>query len=160
MSVLDEELHSAATAAAAGDREAVERVMTTLWPQVVRYCRTRVGNSTQVTRPADEVAHEALLAVARGLPALARSDHPVREVYRVVSRTVSDVHGGSAGSPDVPAEVAGLLHHLDATAREIVLLRVIDGLSVHDTAGLLGLPVGRVLVVRHEALRTLRAKVA
>ena len=53
-----------------------------------------------------------------------------------------------------------LLHHLDATAREIVLLRVIDGLSVHDTAGLLGLPVGRVLVVQHETLRTLRAKVA
>ena len=75
MSVLDEELHSAATAAAAGDREAVERVMTTLWPQVVRYCRTRVGNSTQVTRPADEVAHEALLAVARGLPALDPAQH-------------------------------------------------------------------------------------
>ena len=160
MSVLDEELHSAATAAAAGDREAVERVMTTLWPQVVRYCRTRVGNSTQVTRPADEVAHEALLAVARELPALARSDHPVREVYRVVSRTVADAHGSAVGSPDSPAEVAVLLRHLDATAREIVLLRVIDGLSVHDTAGLLGLPVGRVLVVQHETLRTLRAKVA
>ncbi|MDI9948578.1 sigma factor-like helix-turn-helix DNA-binding protein [Rhodococcus sp. IEGM 1305] len=160
MSVLDEELHSAATAAAAGDRKAVERVMTTLWPQVVRYCRTRVGNSTQVTRPADEVAHEALLAVARELPALARSDHPVREVYRVVSRTVADAHGSAVGSPDIPAEVAVLLRHLDATAREIVLLRVIDGLSVHDTAGLLGLPVGRVLVVQHETLRTLRAKVA
>jgi RNA polymerase sigma-70 factor (ECF subfamily) len=114
----------------------------------------------QVTRPADEVAHEALLAVARELPALARSDHPVREVYRVVSQTVSDAHGGTAGSSDIPTDVAGLLHHLDVTAREIVLLRVIDGLSVHDTAGVLGLPVGRVLVVQHEALRILRARVA
>ncbi|MGW4333317.1 sigma factor-like helix-turn-helix DNA-binding protein [Rhodococcus koreensis] len=159
MSVLDEELHSAATAAAAGDREAVQRMTATLWPQVVRYCRTRVGNSTHVTRPADEVAQQALLAVARQLPSLARSDHPVREVYRVVSRTVADAQGGS-GSPDVPAEVARLLHGLDPTAREIVLLRVIDGLSAHDTAGVLGLPVGRVLVVQHEALRALRAKVA
>ncbi|TQC43784.1 siderophore-interacting protein [Rhodococcus sp. WS4] len=160
MSVLDEELHSAAAAAAAGDREAVERVMTTLWPQVVRYCRTRVGNSLQATRPADEVAHEALLAVARKLPSLARSDHPVREVYRVVSRTVADAYPGGAGSSDVPPEVARLLHRLDPTAREIVLLRVIDGLSVHDTAGVLGLPVGRVLVVQHEALRTLRPTAA
>jgi RNA polymerase sigma-70 factor (ECF subfamily) len=56
--------------------------------------------------------------------------------------------------------VARLLHDLEPTAREVVLLRVIDGLSAHDTAGVLGLPVGRVLVVQHEALRTLRATAA
>ncbi|MBC2642557.1 MULTISPECIES: sigma factor-like helix-turn-helix DNA-binding protein [unclassified Rhodococcus (in: high G+C Gram-positive bacteria)] len=159
MSVLDEELHSAAAAAAAGDREAVRRVMTTLWPQIVRYCRTRVGISPQSVRPADEVAQEALLAVARELPSLARSDHPVREVYRIVSGTVAHGHPGS-GNSDVPPEVARLLHDLDPTAREIVLLRVIDGLSAHDTAGVLGLPVSRVLVVQHEALRSLRATAA
>ncbi|MFC9554520.1 sigma factor-like helix-turn-helix DNA-binding protein [Rhodococcus sp. NPDC056960] len=159
MSVLDEELHSAAAAAAAGDHEAVRRMMTTLWPQVVRYCRTRVGNSQQGGRAADEVAQEALLAVARELPSLARSDHPVREVYRIVSRTVAHGYPG-AGSSDVPPEVARLLHDLDPIAREVVLLRVIDGLSAHDTAGVLGLPVGRVLVVQHEALRTLRATAA
>ena len=131
----------------------------TLWPHVVRYCRTRVGNFPPGGRPADEVAQEALLAVAREFSSVARSDHPIREVYRVVSRTVADAHGGS-GSPDLPAEVARLLHGLDPTAREIVLLRVIDGLSAYDTAGVLGLPVGRVLVVQHEALRALRAKVA
>ncbi|MFZ2176653.1 MAG: sigma factor-like helix-turn-helix DNA-binding protein [Rhodococcus sp. (in: high G+C Gram-positive bacteria)] len=142
MSVVDEQLHSAALAAAAGDREAVKAAVEVLWPRVVRYCRAR---------SAESVAHDACLAVARELPRLARREHPMQEIYRVIRRVVAQAGYITAAATEGP------LQSLEPIAREIVTLRVIDGLSVPDTAGVLGLPVGRVLVVQHRALRRLHA---
>ncbi|MCQ4121069.1 sigma factor-like helix-turn-helix DNA-binding protein [Rhodococcus tibetensis] len=155
-----DDVRSAAIVAASGDRAGVERLTTLLWPYVVRYCRARLGNSCETSRPVDEVAQEALLVVARDIPLLASHEFPVREVYRRVAQTVARARVNAvADTVDSPPELSLLLQCLHPTAREIVLLRVIDGLSVHDTAGVLGVPVGRVLVVQHKALRHLRAAV-
>ncbi|MEU2003450.1 sigma factor-like helix-turn-helix DNA-binding protein [Rhodococcus sp. NPDC019627] len=152
-----DDVRSAATAATSGDRAGVERLTTLLWPYVVRYCRARLGNGREASRRVGEVAQEALLVVARDVSSLASHEFPVREVYRRMARTVNRARADAEfGIVDAPREVSQLLQRLHPVAREIMLLRVIDGLSVHDTAGVVGVPVGRVLVVQHEALRDLR----
>ncbi|MFD4366683.1 siderophore-interacting protein [Rhodococcus sp. NPDC058521] len=154
MSVLDDELRAAAADADSGDRAAVERALAVLWPPMVRYCRARIPDGPDAESDSEELARRACLAVVRQLPAVARAKHPHREVYRILRRVAATARV-EFGGPD-----AGLLQDLDPTAREVVLLRIIDGLSAYDTAGLLELPVGRVLVVQHEAMQTLRAQVA
>ncbi|SDH61939.1 RNA polymerase sigma-70 factor, ECF subfamily [Rhodococcus triatomae] len=131
---------SAVEAATDGRRQSVEEGIAILWPHVVRYCRARA---------ADRAAHQVCLDVVRELPRIAEHRHVVREVYRVLGRSLAEIE-------DVPqGRVAGPLGRLDPDSREVITLRVIDGLSVRDTAAVLGLPVGKVLCIQHEAMRTL-----
>ncbi len=54
-------------AAAAGDREAVGRLLAVVRSYVVRYCRARLGPSNRMLA-VDDVAQEVCLAVLTGLP--------------------------------------------------------------------------------------------
>lgn len=68
MTVMGEELGSAVAAAAQGDRAALARVLASIRPLVVRYCRARVGSAERGQLSADDVAQEVCLAVMTALP--------------------------------------------------------------------------------------------
>jgi RNA polymerase sigma-70 factor (ECF subfamily) len=61
---------------------------------------------------------------------------------------------------DVSEETGRLLEALSARYQEILLLRVVDGLSVLQTAQLVGATPGTVRVVQHRALARLRQAIA
>ncbi|NLE82418.1 MAG: siderophore-interacting protein [Rhodococcus sp.] len=151
MSVQGEELRTVVADAGSGGRGAVERALDVLWPRIVRYFRARVTDESGATRTAEILAREACLVVAPELSTLARAKHPLRRVYGTL-REFAVKSGIEPGGPD-----SGLLQGLEPLEREVVMLRMIDGLSTYDTAGILGVPVGRVLLVQHEVLKTLRA---
>ena len=56
--------------------------------------------------------------------------------------------------------VRGLLAQLPAQQRELLVLRVLSGLSAEETGQLLGMSAGAVRVAQHRALARLRVLVA
>lgn len=172
-------------AATRGDRVAVARVLAIVRPLVLRYCRARLGRTEGGFAAADEVAHEVCMAVLTGLSRNQAQGRPLWEfVYGVAVHQVADARrvGGhrrrapagelSEVPPVVPrperglswweagAAPGGLLEVLPAYQREIVVLRVVVGLSVRQTAQALGCDAGTVRVAQHRAMARLRAAIA
>jgi RNA polymerase sigma-70 factor (ECF subfamily) len=166
--------------AALGDRDALGRLVAIVRPAVYRYCRARLWD----TETAEDVTQEVLIAVFQALP---RQDPPVRELeafaIAVASRQVATAHRRRAARPehehdevpDVVDTAPGpdvvialnddvralniLLEQLTPIQREVVLLRVVNGLSAEDTGTVLGMTPGNVRVMQHRALTRLRALV-
>src|SRR5690349_18768380 len=61
-------LDASVSAAVEGDPRAIERVLASIRPLVVRYCRARVGRQERNFASADDVAQEVCLAVLTALP--------------------------------------------------------------------------------------------
>ena len=79
-------------AAAAGDREAVGRLLAVVRSHVVRYCRARLGPSNR-SLAVDDVAQEVCLAVLTGLPGYRFEGKPfLAFVYGVAAHKVIDAH--------------------------------------------------------------------
>lgn len=144
-------------------------------PGVVRYCRARLGNE------GDDVASEAWIDIARNLPSFEGDEDALRGwVFTIARRRVlddvrrrkrrpavatDDVERGVGASPS--AEESALTERLgDDAARRIVaslppeqadvlLLRIVAGLSVEEVAGLVGRKPGHVRVLQHRALKRL-----
>jgi RNA polymerase sigma-70 factor (ECF subfamily) len=169
------------TAAVGGDRNAVDRLLGYLRPLVVRYCRARVGYQERSYASADDVAQEACLAVItalhsyrdQGRPFLAFvygiTAHKVADAHRAVSRNRSEPVAEVPDGPDVEAgpeqramhmemssRMAELLQVLPAKQREILVLRVVVGLSAEETADAVDSTPGAVRVAQHRALVRLR----
>lgn len=168
-------------AAMAGDRGAVERVLAIIRPLVVRYCRARLGRMDRASVSADDVAQEVCLAVLTALPGYRVQGRPfLAFVYGIASHKVIDAHRAAGRNrsdsvADVPdsAEVADgpeqralrvelsermarLLDQLPDKQREIIVLRVVVGLSAEETAEVVGSTPGAVRVAQHRALARLR----
>ncbi|WP_394622087.1 sigma-70 family RNA polymerase sigma factor [Lentzea sp. JNUCC 0626] len=164
-------------AAVAGDRRAIERLLGTIRPLVVRYCRARVGSFAS----ADDVAQDVCLAVLtslssyrdQGRPFLAFvygiAAHKVADSFRSFSRNRAEAVPELPESMDTAAgpeqramqgelssQMATLLKVLPEKQREIVVLRVIVGLSAEETAEAVGSTPGAVRVAQHRALTQLR----
>jgi RNA polymerase sigma-70 factor, ECF subfamily len=169
-------------AAVAGDARAVGALLTRVRPLVVRYCRARVGRQERSFASADDVAQEVCLAVLTALPGYRDQGRPfLAFVYGIAAHKVADAHRAAARNrsepvaevPDEPDEEAGpeqramrgelsdrmavLLQVLPAKQREIVVLRVVVGLSAEETADAVGSTPGAVRVAQHRALSRLRA---
>jgi RNA polymerase sigma-70 factor, ECF subfamily len=167
-------------AAAAGDREAVRRLLTVVRSYVVRYCRARLGPSNR-SLAVDDVAQEVCLAVLTGLPGYRFEGKPfLAFVYGVAAHKVIDAHRAATRTrwdldveiPDsddttegpeqraLRAELSGelrrLLDELPDTQREILVLRAALGLSAEETAATVGSTPGAVRVAQHRALARLR----
>jgi RNA polymerase sigma-70 factor, ECF subfamily len=167
--------------AAAGDRAAVERLLSSIRPLVVRYCRARVGRGGRSFASADDVAQEVCLAVLTALPGYRDTGRPfLAFVYGIAAHKVADAHRAAARDrsepvPEVPEEpepdagpeqlamrgelahqMARLLRHVPDKQREILLLRVVVGLSAEETAEAVGSTPGAVRVAQHRALARLR----
>jgi len=166
-------------AAAAGDRDAVERLLAVVRPHAMRYCRARMGSSNR-SPSADDVAQEVCLAVLAGLPRYRFEGRPfLAFVHRVAAHKVIDAHRAATRMRwdlvvDVPecedttegpeqralrtelsGELRNLLDELPDTQREILVLRVALGLSAGETAAMVGSTPGAVRVAQHRALSRL-----
>ena len=185
MSNTGEELDSAVTAAAQGDRSALSQVLQTIRPLVVRYCRARVGAAERGQLSADDVAQEVCMAVMTALPRYQDQGRPFMAfVYGIASHKVADAHRNAArNKADAMAEVpdvistdhgpeqraldseAGrqmdaLLSTLPEKHREILILRLVMGMSAEETATAVGSTAGAVRVAQHRALAKLKTHVA
>jgi RNA polymerase sigma-70 factor (ECF subfamily) len=174
---LDAQLGSAV----AGDRRAVERLLASIRPLVVRYCRARIGRQERSFASADDVAQEVCLAVLKALPTYQDQGRPfLAFVYGIAAHKVADAHRTAARDraepvPEVPdgpdaktgpeqlamqgelsRQMAVLLQVLPEKQREILVLRVVIGLSAEETADAVGSTPGAVRVAQHRALLRLR----
>lgn len=174
---IDEELAEYLAAAIAGDRVAVERVLKTIRPLVVRYCRARLGRYERTFASADDVAQEVCVAVLTSLSTYRDQGRPfLAFVYGIAAHKVIDAHraaGRNKSDPvsDVPdsvevadgpeqkalqfeaaGEMGRLLEVLPEKQREILVLRVVNGLSAEETAEMVGTTPGAVRVAQHRAL--------
>jgi RNA polymerase sigma-70 factor (ECF subfamily) len=172
------------TTSTAPRTEAHDRLVAAARPLVVRYCRARLGPGQDTWRSADDVAQDVCLAVLKALPgrpperpfpsfvcgiarhkveaarkAAARQwDEPVAELPDEVDVSLDPEH--HALRRELGERVAKLLQVLPPKQREIVVLRVVLGLSAEETAAAVGSTPGAVRVAQHRALGQLRKVVA
>jgi RNA polymerase sigma-70 factor (ECF subfamily) len=166
-------------AARAGDRHAISTIWRVEQPRLLRVLRGEAGDA------AEDIASQTWLEVMgalarfegdeRGFRALlftiARrrlSDHRRTQRRKPAQATDPDVLGslqGSGGSATEELEVIEALSSDEAVAAitalvspeqaEILLLRVVAGLSVEEVAGVVGRTAGAVRVAQHRALKRL-----
>jgi RNA polymerase sigma-70 factor (ECF subfamily) len=170
--------------AMAGDRDAVARLLEVIRPLVARYCRGRLGPVDRSYLSADDVAQEVCLAVLTALPNYRVQGKPfLAFVYGIAGHKVIDAHravsrGRTEPVPDVPdtietgagpeqqalhgelsAQLRALLDELPEKQREILVLRIVVGLSAEETAEIVGASPGAVRVAQHRALARLRKNI-
>ena len=180
MADTERELATLVPQATAGDRRALQRIMEIIHPIVLRYARARIGGGRQPT--AEDVAQEICLAVATSIKNFVDQGRPFMAfVYGIASNKVADAHRAMSRdksttieevpetSPDAftsedfalvsdgSNRVRELLDLLSEKARDILILRVIVGLSAEETAEMVGSTPGAVRVAQHRALTTLRS---
>lgn len=177
----DEQFRQLVDAAVNRDPVATQRVLESIRPIVLRYCRARIGRLDRSFSSADDVVQEVCLSVISALPSYRDQGQPfLAFVYGIAQHKVADAHRAAARNrslpvsevPDRPETVAGpeqrvlqgelksnmdrLLAVLSDKQREIVVLRVVVGLSAEETADLVGSTPGAVRVAQHRALTRLR----
>jgi RNA polymerase sigma-70 factor (ECF subfamily) len=169
------------TLAACGQPAAIESLLERIRPMVVRYCRARLGRMTGHYHVADDVAQEVCIAVLSALPRYRDMGRPFASfVFGIASHKVADALRNAARLavpteelPDGPDQQPGpeetvvatleaqraraLLERLPAHLRELLILRVVTGLSAQETGNVLGMSAGAVRVAQHRALARLRA---
>ena len=169
------------TEAVRGQPAAIESLLKHIRPMVVRYCRARLGRITGHYHVADDVAQEVCIAVLSALPRYRDMGRPFASfVFGIASHKVADAVTAAARLavpteelPDGPDNDPGpeetvvawleaqraraLLARLPAHLRELVILRVVTGLSAEETGNVLGMSPGAVRVAQHRALARLRA---
>lgn len=176
------ELDGLVAAAVKGDRRALGAVLGVIQPFVTRYCRARLGSQEWSHGSADDVAQEVCLAVVTALPSYRDQGRPfLAFVYGIAAHKVIDVRRSQwrnrsdpvSEVPDTAEVRAGpeqqvmngalskqmgqLLEILPAKQREILLLRVVVGLSAEETAEAVESTPGAVRVSQHRALARLRS---
>lgn len=176
----DAAINAVVPAAIQGDYQALQKLIDLIHPEIVRYCRVRLGAAHYPT--ADDVAQEVCLAVAKALPKFEDQGLPFMAfVYRITANKIIDARRSHARdvlqpvevlsddqeTPETPEskilildscnEIAELLDILNEKSREIVTLRVFGGYSAEETARILGTTAGAVRVAQFRAFAKLRA---
>ena len=172
--------------AVSGDRTATGALLGLLHPGVLRYCQARLGELRHRDSDADDCAQEVLIGVLGALPGYRYGAGKfLGFVYGVAAHKVVDAHRRRGADVSVPVpEFApeptgqrGPLHHVEdlerrqrlhhllgllaPQQRDVVVLRVMFGMSARDTAGALGVSsAGAVRVTQHRALAALRRHIA
>lgn len=166
--------------AARGHPAAIESLLEQIRPMVLRYCRARLGQISHYDI-ADDVAQEVCIAVLSALPRYRDMGRPFASfVFGIASHKVADAMRNAArlavptnDLPDGPDSGPGpeetvvadldaqraraLLARLPPHQRELIVLRVLTGLSAEETGSALGMSPGAVRVAQHRALARLRA---
>jgi RNA polymerase sigma-70 factor, ECF subfamily len=177
--IRDADLPDVVEAAGKGEHWALTELFRAYQPPLLRYLRA------QEPRAADDLAGEVWVAVSRGLTqfsgdeagfrgwlfTIARRrliDHRRRSARQRTDPVAGDAldtvdEWGLGGDPasevldrlGAQGAVHALVRHLSADQAEAVLLRVVGGLSVAETARIMQRPAGAVRVLCHRALRQL-----
>jgi RNA polymerase sigma-70 factor (ECF subfamily) len=148
---------------------------------VLRYCRARLGRISGHYHAADDVAQEVCIAVLSALPRYQDMGRPFASfVFGIASHKVADAMRTAARQaiptedlPDGPDDRPGpeetavayieaeraraLLARLPVHQRELLVLRVLSGMTAEETGLALGMSAGAVRVAQHRALARLRA---
>jgi RNA polymerase sigma-70 factor (ECF subfamily) len=168
-------------AAIRGERDGVEHVLAAIRPLVLRYCRARLGVGYERGISADDVAQEVCLALLSALPRFQDQARPfLAYVYGIAAHKVVDAHRAAGreraepvAEPPEPrhgpkdpegrllavedaARMRRLLGTLSERQREVLILRVVHGLSAEQTARAVGSTASAVRVAQHRALNRLR----
>jgi RNA polymerase sigma-70 factor (ECF subfamily) len=179
-----EGLDAVVAQAVAGDRDALRTVLETIRPIVVRYIRARIGTADRSGLSADDVAQEVCLAAITALPRYKDQGRPfLAFVYGIAAHKVADAHRAAGRNradatdtlPDRASTAAGpeqmaidsdsaarmdrLLATLPEKQREIIILRVVVGMSAEETAEAVGSTPGAVRVAQHRALAKLKSEI-
>ncbi|MGW3958969.1 sigma-70 family RNA polymerase sigma factor [Amycolatopsis sp. NPDC005003] len=166
-----------------GNHAAVAGLLRALRPIVFRYCLGRLRTWQDGSSDAEDCAQDVLLAIVGALPGYRlEPDGFVPFVFGIAAHKVSDFHrrrardrtspvaeppAGRSGGPDPTGDEversaaldwsSGLLDTLPPRQREILVLRIILGMTAEETAAAVGLgSAGAVRVAQHRALATLR----
>jgi RNA polymerase sigma-70 factor, ECF subfamily len=177
----ENDLRDLTSLAVQGDPAAVESLIGRVRPMIVRYCRARLGRVSGQYHIADDVAQEVCIAVLGALPRYRDMGRPFASfVFGIASHKIADALRSAIRAavptedlPDGPDErpgpeetvvryieaerARGLLDRLPDHQRELVLLRVVAGLSAEETGNVLGMSAGAVRVAQHRAIARLRA---
>ncbi len=166
-------------AAQRGEERAVEVLYNDVRPRLARFLQVREP------RAADDIEGEVWLAVTEGLVRFSGSEESFRAwVFSIARRRLADFRRTAVrrATFPVPAEELDqptpywpeslVLEDLSAEAAanfvvtvlppdqaDVVLLRVLSGLSVDEVAEILGKPAGTVRVLQHRALRRLHEQI-
>lgn len=164
-----------------GQPAAIETLLRQIRPMVVRYCRARLGRMAGYYHVADDVAQEVCIAVLSALPryqdmgrpfasfVFGIASHKVADAVRNASRLAIPTEDLPDGPDDRPGpeemvvayieaeRVRSLLARLPLHQRELLVLRVLTGLSAEETGQALGMSAGAVRVAQHRAIARLRA---
>jgi RNA polymerase sigma-70 factor, ECF subfamily len=167
--------------AVGGQPAAIESLLEQIRPMVVRYCRARLSRLTGHYHVADDVAQEVCIAVLSALPRYQDMGRPFASfVFGIASHKVADAMRNAArlaiptedlpdGPDDQPGpeetvvayieaeRVRALLARLPVHQRELLVLRVLAGMTAEETGNTLGMSPGAVRVAQHRALARLRA---
>lgn len=183
MTIQGERLDAVVAEAVAGDRDALREVLETIRPIVVRYCRARIGTTERSGLSADDVAQEVCLAAITALPRYRDQGRPfLAFVYGIAAHKVADAHRAAGRDLSYPADSVPELRSLEAgpeqlaveadsvarmnellevlpdKQREILILRVVVGLSAEETATAVSTTPGAVRVAQHRALARLKSE--
>lgn len=174
------ELRDLAALASAGDRTALNDLLTRVRAVAHRYVRSRLWTYPGGVDMVDDVAQEVCVAVFGALDRYRDEGRPFEAfVYGIAARKVADAQRAFAvadvSTPDIPdgadlaptpeeravryaelQQAAELMDRLPDKLREILLLRVMAGMSAEETGRALGMTPGAVRVAQHRALNTLR----
>jgi RNA polymerase sigma-70 factor (ECF subfamily) len=184
-SVVGGDLDLLVNAAVGGDRDAIAGVLSYVHRLVMGYCRARVGSHEKTFSSADQLAREVCLAVLTALPSYRDQGWSfLAFVYDIAAHKVADAHLSAVRNraepiPEMPnsskladgpeqqttqSELADrmttLLSTLPDEQREILVLRVVVGLSIEETAESVRSAPGAVRVAQHRALDRLRNALA
>jgi RNA polymerase sigma-70 factor (ECF subfamily) len=178
MDVPSEDLAALALAAQRGDADSRDGLIRLIRPAVLRYVLARGLRD----HDADDVAQDVCVAVLQAVDRWRDEGRPVWAVVFAIVRNKLADHGRQQvrqrealyddmtvhDTPldDSPAElverdesaagVSELLDSLPPTQRDVLMLRVIAGLSCAETAEALGLTVGSVRVIQYRGMTALR----
>ena len=184
MTFSGERLDAVVAEAVAGNRDALREVLEIIRPIVVRYCRARVGATERSGLSADDVAQEVCLAAITALPRYKDQGRPfLAFVYGIAAHKVADAHRAAGRNRSEPTDVVPERYSLEAgpeqmaldsesaarmnkllsvlpdKQREILILRVVVGMSAEETAEAVGSTPGAVRVAQHRALARLKAEI-
>lgn len=168
-------------AALEGGSRARADLLAALRPMVLQYCRARLGRHETGLFSAEDVAQDVCVAVVRSLATYQLSGRSFRAfVYGIAQHKVADAFRAIARNrtepvaelPDLPVAGDGpeqhalatelgewmsrVVHLLSARQREVIVLRVVAGLSAEETADVVGSTPGAVRVTQHRGLIRLR----
>lgn len=183
MTISGDGLDHVVARAVSGDRAALQEVLATIRPIILRYVRARIGSAERSGLSADDVAQEVCLAAITALPrykdqgrpflafVYGIAAHKVADAYRAMGRnhadatdTLPDRASADPGpeqlamDADASARMERLLAVLPEKQREIVILRIVVGMSAEETAEAVGSTAGAVRVAQHRALTRLKTE--
>jgi RNA polymerase sigma-70 factor (ECF subfamily) len=154
-------------------------------PPVLRYCRVRLAQGAGDATSAEDMAQDTMIALVKVLPKADLNSGPFLALAFTIARNkivdtvrrrgisridLTDQVPDSVSTADTPDElsvraeqarmVQRLLGRLPERHRDVLRLRLIEGLSAAETAAVLGSTPGSVRVTQHRALSSLRRYLA